>query len=162
MSEKKKKKKKKRGHFTPKKEEKNGDGASLLPSPHLCLRVKTKKSKREKGEKRDFSMGTQNWRKREKREEMLSHGALCSNSRGNAPVRREWGNAPTNKGGKYLETENRYYSKKRENIQYAIFSQILYYLSFFFNILYCIRLENNSWQNIHIKIHLPIWGFEVL
>lgn len=54
MSEKKKKKKKKRGHFTPKKEEKNGDGASLLPSPHLCLRVKTKKAKGRKEKRETF------------------------------------------------------------------------------------------------------------
>lgn len=161
MSEKKKKKKKKRGHFTPKKEEKNGDGASLLPSPHLCLRVKTKKAKGRK-EKRETFLWELKIGEKERKEKKCSPMELSAATAEEMLQWGEWGNAPTNKGGKYLETENRYYSKKRENIQYAIFSQILYYLSFFFNILYCIRLENNSWQNIHIKIHLPIWGFEVL
>lgn len=51
---KKRKKRKKEGVLHQKGEEKNGDGASLLPSPHLCLRVKTKEVKGGKGKRGTF------------------------------------------------------------------------------------------------------------
>lgn len=76
MSEK-KKKEKKEGILHQKKKKKMVMGITT-PITSPLLKGKDKKSKREKGEKRDFSMGTQNWRKREKREEMLSHGARAA------------------------------------------------------------------------------------